>query len=53
MAVKHNLISPNPMHTIKNRKVQAEIPALFTRKEMEALLAWLDKSLHDEDKFCG
>ncbi len=51
MAVKHNQISVNPMNKIKNRKVQVETPDPFTRKEMEALLAWLDKSLHDEDKF--
>ena len=51
LAVKHNQISVNPMNKIKNRKVQVETPDPFTRKEMEALLAWLDKSLHDEDKF--
>ncbi len=51
LAVKHNQISTNPMNKIKNRKVQVETPDPFTRKEMEALLDWLDKSLHDEDKF--
>ena len=51
IAVKHKVISENPMNKIKNRKVQVETPDPFTRKEMEVLLSWLDQCLEDEDRF--
>lgn len=50
-ALKNRDISENPTDNIKNRKVQVDIPDPFSRKEMNALLEWLDKNLEGEDRF--
>lgn len=50
-AVKGKDISENPTENIKNRKVQVEVPDPFSRKEMNAVLDWLDKNLEGLDRF--
>ncbi len=48
-AMENKYISENPLESIRNKKVQIDIPDPFSRKEMNALLDWLKSNLTDDD----
>ena len=50
-AIESQLITVNPIDSIKNKKIQVDIPDPFTRDEMNALLKWLDNNLTGDDHF--
>ena len=50
-AFNKRIIKENPLESVKNKKIQIEIPDPFSRDEMNALLKWLDKMLPSEDRF--
>lgn len=48
-AMENKYISENPLESIRNKKVQVDIPDPFSRKEMNALLDWLKSNLTGDD----
>jgi integrase len=50
-AIEQKYIRENPMDSIKNKKIQIDMPDPFSRDEMTALLDWLNDNLKDKDHF--
>lgn len=50
-AIEQKYIRENPMDSIKNKKIQIDMPDPFSRDEMTALLNWLNHNLKDKDHF--
>ncbi|RLZ06830.1 site-specific integrase [Acinetobacter sp. 2JN-4] len=48
-AMENKYISENPLESIRNKKVQVDIPDPFSRKEMNALLDWLKVNLKGDE----